>query len=52
MTDDDAVVTVRDVHYAIGTHVIFKGLNVQMRRGAIIRAAFARLRVSSRIKSF
>lgn len=35
MTDDDAVVTVRDVHYAIGTHVIFKGLNVQMRRGAI-----------------
>jgi phospholipid/cholesterol/gamma-HCH transport system ATP-binding protein len=35
VTDDDAVVTVRDVHYAIGTHVIFKGLNVQMRRGAI-----------------
>ena len=35
MTDDDAVVTVRDVHYAIGTHVIFKGLNVQVRRGAI-----------------
>jgi len=33
--DDDAVVTVRDVHYAIGTHVIFKGLNVQVRRGAI-----------------
>jgi phospholipid/cholesterol/gamma-HCH transport system ATP-binding protein len=33
--DDNAVVTVRDVHYAIGTHVIFKGLNVQMRRGAI-----------------
>ena len=35
MIDDNAVVTVRDVHYAIGTHVIFKGLNVQMRRGAI-----------------
>jgi phospholipid/cholesterol/gamma-HCH transport system ATP-binding protein len=35
VTDDDAVVTVRDVHYAIGTHVIFKGLNVQVRRGAI-----------------
>ena len=33
--DDDAVVTVRDVHYAIGAHVIFKGLNVQVRRGAI-----------------
>jgi phospholipid/cholesterol/gamma-HCH transport system ATP-binding protein len=33
--DDDAVVTVRDVHYAIGTHVIFKGLNVQVRRGSI-----------------
>ena len=35
MIDDDAVVTVRDVHYAIGTHVIFKGLNVHVRRGAI-----------------
>jgi phospholipid/cholesterol/gamma-HCH transport system ATP-binding protein len=33
--DDDAVVTARDVHYAIGTHVVFKGLNVRMRRGAI-----------------
>ena len=35
MTDDDVVVDVRDVHYAIGSHVIFKGLNVRMRRGAI-----------------
>jgi phospholipid/cholesterol/gamma-HCH transport system ATP-binding protein len=33
--DDDAVVKVHDVHYAIGTHVIFKGLDVQVRRGAI-----------------
>lgn len=32
---DDAVVNVRDVYYAIGSHAIFKGLNVRMRRGAI-----------------
>ena len=35
VTDADVVVDVRDVHYAIGTHVIFKGVNVRMRRGAI-----------------
>jgi len=33
--EDDAVVDVRDVHYAIGTHAIFKGLNVRVRRGEI-----------------
>ena len=32
---DDAVVDVRDVHYAIGSHAIFKGLNVRVRRGTI-----------------
>jgi phospholipid/cholesterol/gamma-HCH transport system ATP-binding protein len=32
---EDAVVDVRDVHYAIGSHVIFAGLNVRVRRGAI-----------------
>jgi len=32
---DDAVVDVRDVHYAIGRHTVFTGLNVRMRRGAI-----------------
>jgi phospholipid/cholesterol/gamma-HCH transport system ATP-binding protein len=35
VTDADVVVDVRDVHYAIGSHAIFKGLNVRMRRGAI-----------------
>jgi phospholipid/cholesterol/gamma-HCH transport system ATP-binding protein len=35
VTDDDAVVDVRDVHYAIGSHAIFNGLNVRVRRGAI-----------------
>ena len=35
MNDDDAVVDVRDVHYAIGRHAVFTGLNVRMRRGAI-----------------
>ncbi|MGH8230614.1 MAG: ATP-binding cassette domain-containing protein, partial [Steroidobacteraceae bacterium] len=35
MSSDDAVVDVRDVHYAIGSHAIFTGLNVRMRRGAI-----------------
>ena len=35
MTDDDAVVDVRDAHYAIGAHAIFKGLNLRVRRGAI-----------------
>jgi phospholipid/cholesterol/gamma-HCH transport system ATP-binding protein len=33
--EDDAVVDVRDVHYAIGTHAIFQGLNVRVRRGEI-----------------
>jgi phospholipid/cholesterol/gamma-HCH transport system ATP-binding protein len=33
--DDDAVVEVHGVHYAIGTHAIFKGLNLRVRRGAI-----------------
>lgn len=32
---DDVVVDVRDVHYAIGGHSVFSGLNVCMRRGAI-----------------
>ncbi|MFI4869167.1 MAG: ABC transporter ATP-binding protein [Steroidobacterales bacterium] len=32
---DDAVVDVRDVHYAIGSHAVFSGLNVRVRRGAI-----------------
>ena len=35
MTETDTVVNVRGVHYAIGTHAIFTGLNVRMRRGAI-----------------
>jgi phospholipid/cholesterol/gamma-HCH transport system ATP-binding protein len=33
--DDDAVVDVRDVHYAIGAHAVFRGLNLRVRRGAI-----------------
>jgi phospholipid/cholesterol/gamma-HCH transport system ATP-binding protein len=33
--DDDSVVDVRDVHFAIGSHAIFKGLNVCVRRGSI-----------------
>jgi len=32
---DEAVVDVRDVHYAIGSHTVFSGLNVCVRRGAI-----------------
>ncbi len=35
MTEADAVVEVHDVHYAIGAHAVFTGLNVRMRRGAI-----------------
>jgi phospholipid/cholesterol/gamma-HCH transport system ATP-binding protein len=33
--ENDAVVKVRDVHYAIGAHAIFKGLNMHVRRGSI-----------------
>jgi len=35
VSDDDAVVDVRDVHYAIGGHTVFSGLNVRVRRGKI-----------------
>jgi phospholipid/cholesterol/gamma-HCH transport system ATP-binding protein len=35
VTHDDAVVDVRDVHYAIGAHAVFRGLNLRVRRGAI-----------------
>jgi len=31
----EPLIDVRDVHYAIGTHPVFSGLNVRMRRGAI-----------------
>jgi len=33
--DDDAVVDVRDVHYAIHAHTVFRGLNLRVRRGSI-----------------
>ena len=35
MTETDTVVNVRGVHYAIGAHAIFKGLNMHVRRGSI-----------------
>jgi phospholipid/cholesterol/gamma-HCH transport system ATP-binding protein len=35
VTENDAVVNVRGVHYAIGGHAIFKGLNMHVRRGSI-----------------
>jgi phospholipid/cholesterol/gamma-HCH transport system ATP-binding protein len=35
VSDDDAVVEVRDVHFAIGGHAVFTGLNVRVRRGKI-----------------
>jgi phospholipid/cholesterol/gamma-HCH transport system ATP-binding protein len=33
--EDQAVVEVQDVHYGIGQHTIFSGLNVRVRRGTI-----------------
>ena len=35
MIDDDAVVDLRDVQYAIETREIFNGLNLRVRRGSI-----------------
>jgi phospholipid/cholesterol/gamma-HCH transport system ATP-binding protein len=32
---DDVIVDARDIHYAIGSRVIFAGLNVQVRKGRI-----------------
>jgi phospholipid/cholesterol/gamma-HCH transport system ATP-binding protein len=32
---DDVIVDARDIHYAIGSRVIFSGLNVQVRKGRI-----------------
>lgn len=32
---EQALIDVRDVHYAIGAHTVFSGLNLRMRRGAI-----------------
>lgn len=33
--DDDALVCVRDLHFARGSRVIFRGVNVTIRRGAV-----------------